>query len=172
VLENPWFSVLNQKVRDPAGALKDYHTIAFAGPAVGIIARKGDRYLLIHQYRFIVDEYVWAIPSGGVEAGEALADAALRELEEETGYRASSVEHLLGYYASYGATDQRFELFLADNIEPAEGSFDPDEVLDIGWFTRAQILDMIRENQIVDGLSLTPLAVLLLREELGERERC
>lgn len=169
LLTNPWFSVFNQQVRDPGGALRDYHTVSFSGPAVGVIARRGDRYLLIHQYRFIVDEYVWAIPSGGVEEGETLAQAALRELVEETGHRAARVSHLLGYYPSYGATDQRFELFVAEDVEPTDVSFDPAEVLEIGWFTRRQIIDMILENRIVDGLSLTPLAVLLLREALDAR---
>lgn len=55
---NPWFGVLRQQVRDPAGRLHGYFTVDFGGPAVGVIARRGDRYLLIHQYRFIVDEYV------------------------------------------------------------------------------------------------------------------
>ena len=145
VFENPWFSVLKQKVRDPTGKLLDYHVVSFERPAVGIVARKNNRYLLIRQYRFIVDEYVWAIPSGS---------------------RANRIRHLLGYYPSYGATNQRFELFLADDVAPAESSFDTTEVMGIGWFSREEIIAMILENRVVDGLSLTPLAVLLLGEEL------
>jgi 8-oxo-dGTP pyrophosphatase MutT (NUDIX family) len=166
LLENAWFSVLHQKVRKPCGTISDYYTLGFAGPSVGVIARRGDSYLLIHQYRFIVDEYVWAIPSGGVDKGETPAEAARRELIEETGYRASRIVHLFGYYPSYGATDQRFELFLADGVEESDTRFDPNETLGVGWFSRAQVIEMIVRNQIVDGLSLTPLAVLFLREEL------
>ena len=167
ILENPWFSVLNSQVRNPKGKIHDYHTVSFAGPAVGVIARNKDRYLLIHQYRFIVEEFVWAIPSGGVEPDESLSDAAHRELVEETGWKAKSLTHLFGYYPSYGATDQRFELFLAEDLEPAESDFDSDEVLKIDWFDKSSIVEMILENRIVDGLSLTPLAVLLMRESLG-----
>jgi 8-oxo-dGTP pyrophosphatase MutT (NUDIX family) len=162
---NPWFGVLRQQVRDPAGRPHTYFTVDFAGPAVGIIARRDDRYLLIHQYRFIVDEYVWAIPSGGVEAGETPLCAARRELREETGHDASEIRHLFGYYPSYGATNQRFELFLAEGVAPATGGPDPAEVLGLGWFSRDEILRMVLEGAIVDGLSLTPLAVLLLGEE-------
>ena len=166
MLKTPWFSILNQHVRGPDRTLHDYYTISFAGPAVGVIARKKDQYLLIHQYRFIVDEYVWAIPSGGVEKGESLMTAAKRELLEETGWRAKKINHLFGYYPSYGATDQRFELFLAEDLEQTNDGFDPAEVLQIGWFDREELMGMVLSNRIVDGLSLTPLAVLLLREEL------
>ncbi len=167
LIENAWFSVLQQQVRNPGGALCDYYTVDFAGPAVGVIARRDDHYLLIHQYRFIIDEYVWAIPSGGVEQGETLEEAALRELVEETGYSASLLEHLFGYYPSYGATNQRFELYLAHGIEDSDSGFDHNETLETRWFTRHQIIEMILGNQIVDGLSLTPLAVLFLREEIA-----
>lgn len=166
LLETPWFSVLNQKVQCPKKALHDYYTVAFAGPAVGIVAREQDRYLLIYQYRFIVDEYVWAIPSGGVEEGETLEMAAKRELLEETGWTAGRITHLFGYYPSYGATDQRFELFLAEELERTKDGFDSSEVMKTGWFERQPLIDMVLSGQIVDGLSLTPLAVLLLEEEM------
>src|SRR5207253_2385792 len=93
-----------------------YYSIDFPNRAVCVVVRRGDEFLLIRQYRFIVDEHVWAIPSGGVENGESIVDAATREMEEETGYRPSTpLEHLVGYYPSYGSGNQRFELFLADD---------------------------------------------------------
>jgi ADP-ribose pyrophosphatase len=166
LLQNPWFSVLRQQVRDPLSSLHEYFTVEFPRPAVGVIARRQHQYLLIHQYRFIVDEYVWAIPSGGVEIGELPEEAALRELHQETGHSADSMQHILSYYPSYGATNQRFELFLAEDIRATSSTFEASEVLDIGWFSREQIIEMMLANGIVDGLSLTPLAFLLLRETL------
>ena len=166
VLKTPYFSILNQHVHGPNKVMHDYYTVAFESPAVGVIARQDDQYLLIHQYRFIVDEYVWAIPSGGVEKGETIQAAASRELLEETGWHSEKITHLFGYYPSYGATDQRFELFLAENLECSNNGFDADEVLKTGWFGRKELINMVFSGKIVDGLSLTPLAVLLLKEEL------
>ena len=70
---NPWFGVLLQKVTQPDGSSEPYYTIDFPHRAVGVVVRRGDEFLFIRQYRFIVDEHVWAIPSGGAEKGESAA---------------------------------------------------------------------------------------------------
>lgn len=164
---NPYFGVVLQKVTRPDGGTVPYYTIDFPNRAVGVVVRRGSEFLFIRQYRFIVDEHVWAIPSGGAEKGEDPAEAAAREMEEETGYRPSRpLRHLLGYYPSYGCGNQRFELFLAEDPVQVRDTLDPREVMDTRWFQRDEVLRMIRRNEIVDGLSLTPLLLLLLQEEL------
>ncbi len=162
--ENPYFSVKLQDVTVTDGSARTYYTIHYPAPAVGIVARRGTDVLLIRQYRFIVDEYVWAIPSGGAAAGETLAAAAVRELEEETGYTAAAVRPLLGCYASYGSSDQRYEIFLADEVRPIAAPIDANEVIEARWFARAELLALIDRNGIVDNLSLSPLLYALLRD--------
>jgi ADP-ribose pyrophosphatase len=161
LVETPYFSVLLQDVTVPDGTARQYYTIAFPGPAVAVIPYRDQEILLVRQYRFIVDAYVWAIPSGGTTSDETSADAALRELQEETGYTAGVVEPLVWYYASYGCSDQRFETFVARNLRPTGASFDANEVIETRWFSRAEIFDLIRSNGIVDGLSLAPLLFFL-----------
>lgn len=165
ITRNPWFGVLLQHVKMPDGTSTQYYTVDFPNPAVGVIVRRKDEFLLIEQYRFIVDEHVWAIPSGGMIAGETTAQAAAREMEEETGYRPSTLEHILGYYPSYGCSNQRFEIFLAEDPIPVAEVRDTNEVLGSRWFKTADVLRMVQQNQIVDGLSLTPLLLLLLRDQ-------
>jgi 8-oxo-dGTP pyrophosphatase MutT (NUDIX family) len=164
---NPWFSVLHQEVIFPDGSRHPYYTIDFPTPAVGIVVRRGDEYLLLRQYRFIVDAFVWAIPSGGVHAGERLEEAAARELREETGFRASSLRHLMWFYASYGCGNQRFEIFLAEDPLPTGEPFDSNEVMGLRWFSRDEIRQLLRDNGIVDGLSLPPLLRLLMQDGAG-----
>jgi ADP-ribose pyrophosphatase len=160
---NPYFSVLEHKVAVNDGTERDYYSIVFPRPAVGVIACRGTDVLLIRQYRFIVDEYVWAIPSGGVEEGESLEKAAVRELQEETGYAAERIEPMLSCYASYGCSNQRFEIFLADDVRETRNKFDSAEVLSVCWFRREAVLAMVEQNGVVDNLSLSPILLFLLR---------
>lgn len=164
VYESRWFNVLRQSVRVPDGSQRDYHTLDFPGPAVAVVVRRADEILLIRQYRFIVDEYVWAIASGGVEDGETLEDAARREVAEETGHAVGKLEHLMGFYASYGCGNQRFEVFLADDPEPLGGSHDRNEVISTRWFSRQDVVAMLLRDEICDALSLAPLMKLCLRD--------
>lgn len=160
--ENPYFSVMRSDVIVPDGTHRDYYSIQFERPAVGIVACRGSEVLLIHQYRFIVDEFVWAIPSGGTSEGESLGAAALRELEEETGYTAETITPFMHCYASYGCSNQRFEIFKAEGLTKLDTAFDSTEVLSIRWFKRDELSDVIQKNGIVDSLSLSPLLRLLL----------
>lgn len=162
--ENPYFKVLEQEVTITDGSRHTYYTISFPRPAVGVVVRRNDEFLLLRQYRFIVDEYVWAIPSGGVDEGETLEQAAARELEEETGYRANSLRRIVDCYASYGCSDQRFVIFLADDVQSSPRPFDNNEVISAKWFTRDEVVEMVRANRVVDNLSLSPLLLVLLED--------
>lgn len=167
---NPYFSVLLQHVTVPDGTHRTYYTLDFPAPAVGIVARRGTDVLLLRQYRFIIDEYVWAIPSGGSAVGETPHAAAARELLEETGYTARSMSPLMHCYASYGCSNQRYDIFLAEDLEDSGSPIDANEVLDVRWFTREELLALIRANGIVDNLSLSPLLLVLLEDEEIKRE--
>jgi 8-oxo-dGTP pyrophosphatase MutT (NUDIX family) len=162
--KNPYFSVLEQEVEISDAGERTYYTITFPRPAVGILATRGTDILLIRQYRFIVDEYVWALPSGGADAGEPLEDAALRELQEETGYTARHITPFMRCYASYGCSNQTFEIFHAEDLVRA-GVHDAAEVLEQRWFTRQEVMDMVEGNGIVDNLSLSPVLLFLLRTQ-------
>ncbi len=160
ISQNPWFKVLESRVRMPDGKQTTYHTLDYLKAAVGVVARLKGKILLIRQYRFIIDRFVWAIPSGGVEKTENIAEAAKRELLEETGYRAETLDKILVYYPSYGCGNQEFHIFLAQGISKEQGLFDRNEVLEVKWFPEDEVKRMALEGEIVDGLSLTPLLQL------------
>jgi len=162
--ENPWFRVLKSAVRTPHGREFTYFTLDFPRRAVGVVPRRKKEVLLIRQHRFIVDRFVWAIPSGGVEKAEDGRVAAERELVEETGYRAKELRELQRYFPSYGCGNQEFLLYEAEVAEEQPRAFDRDEVIEMRWFAEREVKRMCFEGEIVDGLSLTPLLLLCARE--------
>jgi 8-oxo-dGTP pyrophosphatase MutT (NUDIX family) len=164
ISSNPYFQVLQSKVGMPNGKDTTYYTVDFKGAGVGIVARRPGEILLIRQYRFIIDQFVWAIPSGGVDRNEDHAAAARRELLEETGYRAASIKKIQSYFPSYGSGNQEFHCYLAEDLSRAPEKFDSNEVLEVRWFPDREVKDMIFAGHMVDGLSLTPLLFLFARE--------
>ena len=164
VLENPWFRVLRSEVATPSDAARTYWSVDCLRVAVGVVARRPGEVLLVHQHRFLVDRFVWAIPSGGAERDEDLAAAAERELHEETGYHADVVRSLQSYFPSYGMGNQEFHLFEAEVEDGEPDEFDTDEVIEARWFPQAEVKRMALAGEIVDGLSLTPLLLLCARE--------
>jgi ADP-ribose pyrophosphatase len=162
LLTNPYFSVALQDVTVTDGSRRDYYTIHFPAPAVGIVVRRGNDILLVRQYRFIVDEFVWAIPSGAATQGESALEAAMRELLEETGYSCAGLRPLLTCYASYGCSDQRFDIFFGEDPVQTKTVFDVNEVIETKWFSPEELLALIDRNGVVDNLSLSPLLYVLL----------
>lgn len=161
IYQNPWFSVQKASIHYGAQEYRDFYAVHHERPAVGIVAMQDNRILLIKQYRYLVDRVVWAIPSGGVDPDETPQTAALRELREESGYRASTIQELIRYNPSYGSSDQLFITFLATDLEYVGMDEEQDEVMATGWFTREEVRQMIASGDMPDGLSLVPLLLLL-----------
>jgi 8-oxo-dGTP pyrophosphatase MutT (NUDIX family) len=157
VHENPWFSVLQHAVQLPDGQPIEYFAVHHERPAVGILAWHQGQILLIRQYRMLTGQFVWALPSGGVEADETSLQAAQRELFEETGYAATDWQPLIAFHPTYGCSDQRFEIFQARQVTRVSEQFDANEVLQVRWFSIPDIFRLIAEGRMTDGLSLVPI---------------
>jgi len=91
--------------------------------AVAVLALDdAERVLLVHQYRHPVAARLWELPAGLLdEAGESPADAAARELWEETGYHAKTWWVLADYHASPGMSDEAVRIFLAREVAASDG---------------------------------------------------
>ncbi len=119
--------------------------------------QRDPRVLLIRQFRHAADGFIWEVPAGRLDPGEAPEACALRELEEETGMRASALERLTTIYTTPGFTDERIHLFLARGLEPGTHNREADEFMELHRVRWGDVLRMVEAGEIQDGKTLVSL---------------
>jgi ADP-ribose pyrophosphatase len=114
--------------------------------------------LLIRQYRYAAEGYLYEIPAGRLDPGEAPLACAHRELAEETGYTATRVEHLFTMFTTPGFTDEKIHLFVATGLVAGEAKREADEFMELAPTKLSRALSMIEQGEIQDAK--TALALL------------
>lgn len=107
--------------------------------------------LLLRQYRYAADGYLYEIPAGRLDPGETPADCAARELREETGCTAEQMEPLITMVTTPGFTDERIHLFMATDLTRGEAAREADEFADVIIMRLSEALELIQRGEIVDG---------------------
>lgn len=120
--------------------------------------------LLIRQYRYAAEGYLYEVPAGRLDPGETPAECARRELREETGYGAERVDHLLTMYTTPGFTDEKIHLFTASGLTAGESAREADEFLELVPMRLSRALAMIEHGEIQDAK--TALALLVFGRRL------
>lgn len=120
-------------------------------------AHPDPRVVLIRQYRYAAEGYLWEIPAGTLDPGDTPEGCAHRELREEAGCRAARMEHLVTIYATPGFTDERIHLFAASGLTPAPVALEADEFLEAHELRWSEVGPMIRRGDIADAKSLAAL---------------
>ena len=120
-----------REVRLPTGSIRE-KVIIHPGNAVAILPIEGDSVKLLRQYRYPVEQYIVEAPAGTLEPGEEPAACAHRELIEETGFAATTIEPRGFIWTTPGFTDEKIWLFEAHGLTPSsEYGMDEDEIIDV-----------------------------------------
>lgn len=109
---------------------------------------------LVRQYRHAVDEELYEIPAGLIEHDEDPAATAVRELQEEIGYKPGVIEKVFEFYTSPGYSTERIIFFYATELSPSKLSEDEDEYIKVYEFTLQEIKNMIEAGDIKDGKTI------------------
>jgi len=148
-------------VRFPNGVTGELEMIRHPGASavVPLLEAPGEpvKVLLIRQYRYAADGFLYEIPAGRLDAGETPEDCAHRELKEETGYTAGRMALLTAIYTTPGFTDEFIHLFLAEDLKPGQSAPEIDEILELKSVPMSQALEMIQTGEIQDGKTISAL---------------
>jgi ADP-ribose pyrophosphatase len=158
------FNVTVDQVAYADGRLVKMECVRHRGSVVLLPMTAPDRILLVHQYRYVVDRWLWELPAGTLEPNETLHEAALRECHEEVGKVAGHAEKLLSFFPSPGFCDEEMNFFLLTQLRerlPTEAAphQDPDEILNVKEFAVNDVREMVKAGEICDmktvvGISL------------------
>ena len=157
LLSNSLFKVARLTFEGPDGGEIVRDVIEHRGAAVILPLLDDGRVVLIRNLRRTVGKVLWELPAGTLEPGEAPDACAMREVEEETGYRAGTIVPLTAFYASPGILDERMYGFLATDLEPSQQALDADEEIEVFPIPQWQVRDMLKDGHIEDGKTIALL---------------
>jgi 8-oxo-dGTP pyrophosphatase MutT (NUDIX family) len=120
-----------------------------------------DRALLLWRHRFVQDRWGWELPGGIIDEGEEPAEAAAREVEEETGYRVGRIEHLVTFQPMVGMVDSEHFVFVGRDAEKIGEPTEVNEVERMEWVPLAAVPGLIAAGEIWNSGTLVALMGLL-----------
>lgn len=121
--------------------------------------------IMVRQYRNAIDDYTLEIPAGGLNQGEDNRTCAIRECEEETGYKAGKVFHLLDLYTTVAFSNEKICIFYTTDITPTNQNLDEDEYVSIVRHSIDELTDMIMQGKIVDAKTIA--GILAYKAKIG-----
>lgn len=152
--ERPWagriFSVELAEVELPDGSRAPRELVRHHGGA-GVVAVRDGRVCLVKQYRVALGRMTLEIPAGKVDPGEDRAATAARELAEETGLVAESLEPLVESYGSPGFTDEHTSVYLARGLSQGPARPDDGELVNAVWVEVGAAVEAIRLGLLDDA---------------------
>ena len=153
--ENPWISVTEDKVKNPAGNDGIYGVVHFKTHAIAIIPLdENNNTLIVGQYRYPQNSYEWEVVEGGCPVGTSPLETAKRELIEEVGLKAESFEMILEMQLSNSTTDELSYTYVARGLTYVGEEPEEDEKLAIRKLPFEEVYQMVIRGEIRDGLSV------------------
>lgn len=139
----------------PNGNTAKWDLIDHKGAAAVVAVRKDGKILMVRQYRNALERETLEIPAGGLNGKEEPTEhAAMRELEEETGYQCDHLELINSIYTTVAFCNEKIDIYLARNLRPGKQHLDEDEFLNVEAYSPEELKQMIFECKIQDSKTI------------------
>ncbi len=140
--------------------------IEHRGAAAILAFDEKGRVILVKQHRF-GHGFILEIPAGTLERGERPVRCAFREIQEETGYKASKMTHFLTYYPSVGYNKEAIHCFVAKGLEKiSEQALDEDEIMSVVKIDIRKLINMIKSGKIVDSKTICAVLTYAVKNKI------
>ena len=154
-------------VRMPSGNTATREIVEHSHAVCIVPVDEDGNVVLVRQYRKPAEEALLEVHAGGVEEGEVSEEAVLRELQEEIGYTAGSLQHLSSFWVAPGWATEFMHAYLATDLTPSRLEADEDENIEVVRLPFDDALAMLRTGEIKDGKTIA--AMLLAQPLLPKR---
>jgi 8-oxo-dGTP pyrophosphatase MutT (NUDIX family) len=158
------FRVEVDTVTLPTGHTLDMEIVRHPGSVVLLPMPSPSEIILIRQFRYSLNRYIWELPAGSLKPGEDPDAAAARECEEEIGLVPGRMERLKGFYPTPGFCDELMTFYRCTELNPpspdSTATKDEDEDIEPRAFTLADARALIADGSIVDLKTVAGLALL------------
>lgn len=136
------------------------------GGAAAMLAIEEGKLILVRQHRF-PHGYALEIPAGTLEKNEDPRECAFRELQEETGYSARRMTHLITFYPSIGYNTEAIHCYVASGLKRTSGlQLDEDEILSVEKIGFKKVMQMIRAGKIRDSKTICAVMTYASKKKL------
>ena len=139
--------------------------VSHKGSAVIVPVFRDKTIALVKQYRHAAGKYLWEIPAGSLAGDENPETGARRELEEEIGVTAKSIEKLTEFYVSPGFLSEKMFIYLATDLTETQQNLEEDELIEIEKITFEQAFEKIKNGEIEDAKTM--LGLILAGAKFG-----
>jgi 8-oxo-dGTP pyrophosphatase MutT (NUDIX family) len=135
----------------------------YRSPAAAMAALVVDgAVLMLRRHRFVIDRWIFELPGGYCEPGEALIDCAAREAVEETGWRPTNLEHLASFQPWVATADAEQHVFVSFGAEQISTDVDVNEAATLHWVAMADVPSLIASGAVTGSASMIGLQAILL----------
>ena len=160
------FEVVRDRLREENGFEIVREIVRHSGGAGCLPLFDDGRIALVKQYRHPARRELLEIPAGKIESGETPMACAMRELEQEIGFRAGRIEALAEFYSTPGFCEERLYVYLATDLQPVEQNLDHDEFVEVVYLPFTEAVMMLERGEFED--SKTIIALLLAAQRFRQ----